>query len=383
MKNLLALLLISFTALSALAQAPQKFSYQTVIRNASNQLLVGQTVGIKISILQGSANGSAVYAETHTPQTNANGLATLEIGGGALLSGNFANINWANGPFFVKTETDPNGGNNYTITNTSQLLSVPYALYAAKAPDQQQLTVSFTGDTLFLQNGGFVIIPGISTANIPISSHSCGATNLHNPAKTYGTMTDQQGNVYKTIVIGTQEWMAENLKVSHYRNGNPIPLITNSSIWAQLNTGATCWYNNDSVTYNCPYGKLYNWYAVADQRNVCPTGWHVPSDTEWTTLTTFLGGELVAGGKMKSTGTQYWTSPNSDADNSSGFSGLPGGLRYFAGALDDIGYNGYWWSSSQFNGNSAWYRGLYYGLSTVGRTNFNKLSGFSVRCLKD
>lgn len=262
-------------------------------------------------------------------------------------------------------------------------MSVPYALYAAKAPDQQQLTVSFTGDTLFLQNGGFVIIPGISTANIPISSHSCGATNLHNPAKTYGTMTDQQGNVYKTIVIGTQEWMAENLKVSHYRNGNPIPLITNSSIWAQLNTGATCWYNNDSVTYNCPYGKLYNWYAVADQRNVCPTGWHVPSDAEWTTLTTFLGGELVAGGKMKSTGTQYWTSPNSDADNSSGFSGLPGGLRYFAGALDDIGYNGYWWSSSQFNGNSAWYRGLYYGLSTVGRTNFNKLSGFSVRCLKD
>ncbi len=152
-------------ALCVQAQAPQKFSYQTVIRNASNQLLVGQTVGIKISILQGSANGTEVYAETHAPQTNANGLATLEIGGGSLLSGNFANINWANGPFFVKTETDPNGGNNYTITNTSQLLSVPYALYAVKAPDQQQLTVSLTGDTLYLQNGGFVIIPGISYAN--------------------------------------------------------------------------------------------------------------------------------------------------------------------------------------------------------------------------
>ena len=111
-------------ALSIQAQAPQNFSYQTVIRNSSNQLLIGQTVSIKISILQGSSNGIAVYAETHTPQTNANGLATLEIGGGTLLSGNFANINWANGPFFVKTETDPNGGNNYTITNTSQLLSV-------------------------------------------------------------------------------------------------------------------------------------------------------------------------------------------------------------------------------------------------------------------
>ena len=165
MKKLSFLIASLLFALCVQAQAPQKFSYQTVVRNASNQLLIGQTVGIKISILQGSANGSAVYAETHAPQTNANGLATLEIGGGTLLSGNFANINWANGPFFVKTETDPNGGNNYTITNTSQLLSVPYALYAAKAPDQQQLTVSLTGDTLFLQNGGFVIIQGISATN--------------------------------------------------------------------------------------------------------------------------------------------------------------------------------------------------------------------------
>ena len=165
MKNLSSFFFFIFITLSGFSQAPQKFSCQTVIRNSSNQLLVGQTVGIKISILQGSANGNAVYAETHAPQTNANGLAILEIGGGSLLSGNFANINWANGPFFIKTETDPNGGNNYTITNTSQLLSVPYALYAAKAPDQQQLTVSLTGDTLYLQNGGFVIIPGISAAN--------------------------------------------------------------------------------------------------------------------------------------------------------------------------------------------------------------------------
>ena len=120
-------------AFSAFAQAPQKFSYQSVIRNSGNQLLANQTVGIKISIIQGSATGSAVYAETHSPLTNANGLATLEIGGGAVLSGNFANINWANGPYFVKTETDVNGGSNYTITNTTQLLSVPYALYAATA----------------------------------------------------------------------------------------------------------------------------------------------------------------------------------------------------------------------------------------------------------
>jgi formylglycine-generating enzyme required for sulfatase activity len=165
MKNFLTLILINCIAFIALAQAPQKFAYQSVIRNAGNQLVANQSVGIKISILQGTATGSAVYAETHSPLTNANGLASLEIGGGTVLSGNFATINWANGPYFVKTETDLNGGSNYTITNTSQLLSVPFALYAAKAPDQQQLAVSFTGDTLYLQNGGFVNIPGISAAN--------------------------------------------------------------------------------------------------------------------------------------------------------------------------------------------------------------------------
>jgi hypothetical protein len=133
--NKLLRLLIPYLAssLSLLAQSPQKFSYQSVIRNAGNQLVANQQVGIKISILQGSADGTTVYSETHNPITNTNGLATLEIGGGTLLSGNFANINWANGPYFVKTETDLNGGSNYTITNSQQLLSVPYALYAANA----------------------------------------------------------------------------------------------------------------------------------------------------------------------------------------------------------------------------------------------------------
>jgi hypothetical protein len=126
-------LIFACFALPSSAQAPQKFSYQTVIRNAGNQLVANQSVGIKISVLQGSATGSAVYAETHSPLTNANGLASLEIGGGEVLTGNFAGINWANGPYFIKTETDINGGSNYTIISTQQLLSVPYALYAATA----------------------------------------------------------------------------------------------------------------------------------------------------------------------------------------------------------------------------------------------------------
>jgi uncharacterized protein (TIGR02145 family) len=429
MKNILTLIIIHSIAFTAFAQSPQKFSYQCVIRNASNQLVANQSVGIKISILQGSATGSAVYAETHNPLTNANGLATLEIGGGAELTGNFANINWANGPFFVKTETDLNGGSNYTITNTTQLLSVPYALYAATAgnntpgpqglpgpqgatgatgaigpqgpqgdpaSDDQSLSVSATGDTLFLQNGGFVIIPGISAANnggggqSGISAHSCGATNVHNSAETYGTMTDQQGNVYKTIVIGTQEWMAENLKTSLYRNGEQIINVSNLSQWINLTSGAWCIYNNQNQ-FDCPYGKLYNWFAVTDPRNVCPTGWHVPTDAEWSILINYLdpnadGGNNfpnTAGGKMKSTGTQYWINPNQDASNESGFSGLPGGNRDDVGGFGSMHNNGWWWSSTEYTSTNGWARYIDYPNGSVGRPNYIKQDGFSVRCLRD
>jgi uncharacterized protein (TIGR02145 family) len=388
MKNLLTIILLHCIAFSALAQAPQKFSYQSVIRNAGNQLVANQSVGIKISILQGTATGNAVYAETHSPLTNANGLATLEIGAGTALSGDFSNINWANGPYFVKTETDVNGGSNYTITNTTQLLSVPYALYSNTVSS----SVSQTGDTLFIGSQAYVI-PGISAANnggggqTGITAHSCGATNVHNPAKTYSTMTDQQGNVYKTIVIGTQEWMAENLKTTIYRNGDAITNVTDNTQWSGLTTGAWCSYNNDSQ-YDCPYGKLYNWYAVADPRNVCPIGWHVPTDDEWTTLTSFLGGEPVAGGKLKSTGLQYWFSPNQDATNESGFSGLPGAYRSYAtGGFPSefvfYTFDGYWWSSSESSAPNVWIRYLYHDSANAVRYELNKQNGFSVRCLRD
>ncbi len=217
---------------------------------------------------------------------------------------------------------------------------------------------------------------------IGATPHTCGVTNVHNPAKTYGTMTDQQGNVYKTIVIGNQEWMAENLKTTLYRNGVAIPNVTNATQWRGLTTGAWCSYNNDAQ-YDCPYGKMYNWYTVVDSRNLCPTGWHVPSDAEWTTLTNTLGGEGIAGGKMKSTGTQYWLSPNTGATNESGFSGLPGGLRNDDGAFFNLGNYGGWWSSSQDDATIARYRYLdYYFANANGSSNL-KANGFSVRCVRD
>ena len=191
------------------------------------------------------------------------------------------------------------------------------------------------------------------------------------------------GYTYTSIVLGNgQEWMAENLRTTTYANGDPIPNITDDTQWENLTTGAWSHYNNDSQ-YENPYGKLYNWYTVADPRNVCPTGWHVPTDAEWTTLTDYLGGESVAGGKMKSTGTQYWESPNTDATNESGFSGLPGGYRLNGGPFGNIGNLGYWWSSSEDDAYTAWSRGLVYVNGSVFRVNENKDTGISVRCLRD
>jgi uncharacterized protein (TIGR02145 family) len=249
---------------------------------------------------------------------------------------------------------------------------------------------------LFLVGGGFVIIPGISAANnsggqTGISSHICGASNVHNPAKSYGTLTDQEGNIYKTIVIGTQEWMAENLNTSIYQNGEVIANVADEDQWFNLNTGAWCYYNNDNQ-YECPYGKLYNWYAVADPRNVCPTGWHVPTDAEWSVLINFLdpnsdGGNNIpnnAGGKLKSTGFQYWLIPNIDATNESGFSGLPGGGRVITAPYRTIGEYANWWSSSEGASNNGWGRDLSYIYSWVSLYYFNfKSFGFSVRCLRD
>jgi uncharacterized protein (TIGR02145 family) len=210
-----------------------------------------------------------------------------------------------------------------------------------------------------------------------------------------GTVTDASGNTYPTVTIGTQVWMAENLRTTKYRDGSNIPVVTSGTTWANnsnngnpLQQPMMCWYNNDQATYTAnKFGALYNWYAINPatngNKNVCPIGWHVPTNAEWTTLTTFLGGESVAGGKMKSTGTQYWLSPNRDATNSSGWSGLPGGYRFNNGTFNFIGLQGYWWSSTESSTNYAWSRGLGYGYGVVDRGNNARTYGFSVRCVRD
>jgi len=180
--------------------------------------------------------------------------------------------------------------------------------------------------------------------------------------------------------------MAENLKVSKYNDGTAIPNITDNTQWQNNTTGAWAYYNND-VANNAKYGKLYNCYAVSKtsngNKNVCPTGWHVPSDYEWTVLTDYLGGESVAGGNLKEVGTSSWFSPNTAATNTSLFTGLPGGYRDFSGDYFNIGNDGLWWSTTENNRTIAWNRNLDNAFGDAGRAKSLKRSGLSVRCLRD
>jgi uncharacterized protein (TIGR02145 family) len=225
-----------------------------------------------------------------------------------------------------------------------------------------------------------------------------------------GTVTDVDGNVYPTIKIGSQWWMGENLKVTHYRNGalcqavipgsrpgaaeisrvtqylygDPIPNVTDDGAWSSLSTGGYCNYDNDENNGDI-YGKLYNWYAVADSREIAPPGWHVPTDEEWQTLVDFAGGELVAGGILKEVGTAHWLSPNTDATDQIGFTALPGGYRLSDGIFSRLGINGVFWSCTEDNSNSnfAWYRSLFNSVPRINHLSDTKQLGFSVRCVRD
>jgi uncharacterized protein (TIGR02145 family) len=215
-------------------------------------------------------------------------------------------------------------------------------------------------------------------------------------------ISDVDNNNYNTVLIGTQCWLKENLRVRRYNDGTEIKLDTSGGVegnlsyqtWVGLTYGAYTIYAHDSSANLTNYGYLYNWYAVKgiyktgtilsdDTLKICPSGWHVPTDAEWTTLTTELGGESVAGRKMKSEGNSYWSSESAGTDNSSGFSGLPGGYRVPNGSFISIRSQAFFWSATQSSNSNAWRRLLENDNGQVGRNNNHKLHGASVRCLRD
>ncbi|MCG8582670.1 MAG: fibrobacter succinogenes major paralogous domain-containing protein [Bacteroidales bacterium] len=191
---------------------------------------------------------------------------------------------------------------------------------------------------------------------------------------------DIEGNTYSIVKIGDQLWLGENLKTTKYNNGTSIALEENDIAWSSLSTAAFCWYDNNKTMYGDTYGALYNWYTV-DTKKLCPIGWHVPTDEEWTTLVELLGGEDVAGGSLKESGTSHWNYPNEGANNSSGFTGLPSGSR--SDLFHSLGEGARWWSSTQFDATNSSALSVSYTYGTAFWYNYTKSHGYSVRCIRD
>jgi uncharacterized protein (TIGR02145 family) len=209
---------------------------------------------------------------------------------------------------------------------------------------------------------------------------------LFNPDLIYGIVTDIEGNDYKIISIGTQVWMAENLKSTKYNDGTPIPFISDDTTGSYLITPAYFWYVNNEAIYKNICGAFYNWFAVSTGK-LCPVGWHVPTDEEWQIMADYLGGSSIAGSKMKEKGTANWLSSNIDATNESGFTALPCGLRgNFGGQFGGLGLLGEWWSNTELDPdpyNSTWCRWILSDSSPLNRSGFSKRDGVNVRCIKD
>ncbi len=561
----LRIIIMVFFPIFAVAQAPQKINFQSVLRNTTGEVVSNSSVSLRISILSGTVTGTIVYSETHAKTTDAGGLMSLQIGSGTVLSGVFANINWGGASHFIKLEADFSGGSNYVVLGTQELMSVPYALYASKtdtsvlnltsrlatklnATDTVSLsnrinantnsgssdtsllnltsrfstklnvtdtaslsnridgkltktdtaslsnridlkltktdtaslsnridlkltktdTASLSNridlkltktDTASLSNridakltktdtaslserintklNSSVIDLGIRTGDIIYWDYNLNKFRILAPGTAgqvlkmsssgilvWGTdettsapafspcgttISDIDGNSYNTVLIGAQCWTKENLRVRRYNSTNPDlngrSILFDASggsggsstTWENLKIGAHTIYAHDSTTTPSnltKYGYLYNWYAAkgiyttgniqsTDTLNICPSGWHVPTDAEWTTLTTELGTESAAGGKMKSIGTAYWNSPNTGATNESGFSALPGGRRYNVGNFSSINSDAFFWSATESASTTAWVRNLNYNGGLVYVNYSNKSFGASVRCLRN
>lgn len=288
-------------------------------------------------------------------------------------------------------------GNDTTVLNSSTTSKTSVRLFNVPSGDLSTIfkTANTYGDSILVKvqwvgtNGTVMDTQGKfkftrnfqKTINIHLNTTSL---NLNFEGWSNTTVTDIDGNVYKTVTIGTQTWMAENLKTTRYRNGDPISNLIDNYQWGNTSTGAYCWYENNAANKGI-YGALYNYFAANDSRKLAPAGWHIPTKEEWATLINYLGGESVAGGKMKETGTSYWISPNSDASNLSGFNALPGGYRQRGtGIFLYIGNNCYFRTSTEGSGyESSWHIMLTNQNANIATTYAEKTFGFSVRCIKD
>lgn len=293
------------------------------------------------------------------------------------------------GPNWATLRGQVNGKGKMTVVTFQYDTTTTYANTVSPSPDTTSgstlLTFSAPLNNLMPKTKYHFRIEAVNAlgtsygADVAFVTTDTNVINIDfNPGLAYDSIFDNEGNKYRTIQIGTQTWLAENLRSTKYNDGSDIPFINDPTVWGDLSTPGYTWFNNDSIGY----GAIYNWYTISTGI-LCPAGWHVPTDDEWTVLTDYLGGMDIAGGKMKETGTSHWVTPNTEATNESGFTALPAGYRSLTGAFHSIGSYGFWWTSTEWSSSGAWYRDVYFGYGSVDRSNSSKKSGATVRCLKD
>ena len=355
------------------SQAPKKMSYQAVVRNGSNALVSSTVVGMQISILQGSVSGTAVYVETQTPTTNANGLASLEIGAGVAVTGTMAGIDWANGPYFIKTETDPAGGTAYSISGTTELVSVPYALHSNCVP----VSVSGTGDTLTIGCHS-VIIPGISVANTPAGGGGgfpAGTVNCASgPTAIVDVTNPSTGKTWMDRNLGATQVATSNTDANSYgdlyqwgkrADGHQCrtsPTTATLSSIDQPANGNFITVNSGSHDWRSPQNDNL-WQGVNGVNNPCPSGYRLPTETE-------INAERLS-----------WSQNNNVGAFASPLKLPVAGSRTLTnGESANVGTQGRYWSSSV---SSTVSRNLYFSSLGAGMGNNDRAYGFSVRCLKD
>lgn len=420
MKKTLLFLSLCLIVANAFSQAPLSFQYQAVVRDDTGQPLANEEVELTVHILMGSHEGSPVFSETHYLETNAFGLVNIQVGSQESME----NINWDEGIYFVEIIVDGNP------MGATQLLSVPYALHAHSSAD------AFSGDYDELENtpdlenlvelddptpGDMLVYTGDGWQAIPIGEEDQVLAVMDgmpswiepphdNEGDEEGTVSDIDGNVYQTVIIGDQEWMAENLRTTSYADGSSIPHLADDGDWSETTGGAYAVFPHDMVTgidseeeMLEAYGALYNWYAVVDDRALCPDGWHVPTDDDWTTLTSYLidnyddldnfsvANALKScrqvnsplGGDCDTNEHPRWESHNSHyGTDDFDFSALPGGFRNDEGVFNHVGNIGSWFSSTEATGDTAHGRDIYRFSGQVSATTGDKQAGGSIRCLK-